>query len=122
MGREKAACFCLDRGGTTVIVGEGRKLLVVMRQKTSAFGNSSKAAQGVEAPPTQLQGPAVALPHVQLPWYLHHPQNKAQASTRNFQLAVLSISSMDRGFPCTALAVLDEQRTGPLSWALAHLC
>lgn len=121
MGREKAVCFCLDKGGMTLRVGEGRKLLVVMLQKTAAFGNSPKAAQAEEASLTQLQGSAAALPCVQLPWYLHHPQSKAQAGTRHCQLKVLSFPSMDRGFPCTALAVLDEQRTGPLSRALAYL-
>lgn len=121
MGREKAACFCLEVGGTTVTVGEGRKLMVVMLQKTAAFGNSPKAAQGVEASLTQSQGPTAAFPYVQLPWYLR-PQSKAQAGTGHSQLMVLSLPSMDRGFPCTTLVVLGEQRTGPLSWALVHLC
>lgn len=87
MGREKAVCFCLDRSDTTLTVGEGRKLLVVMLQKTAAFGNSPKAAQDVEASLTQLQSSAAVLPCVQLPWYVHHPQSKAQAGTRYSQLS-----------------------------------
>lgn len=42
MGREKVVCFCPDRGATAITVHEGRKLLVVMFQKTAAFGNSPK--------------------------------------------------------------------------------